>query len=286
MVDWPEISSFLSSQERALLEHRIREDTSDARMDHFDEKARSRAFGDWKIYIWCVPQPGEWLASQFKANITVVSSLMYFGITNNGYSTSFFTPTILKELGWTSVRAQILTIPIYMATLVIVLIVAYFSDRFHHRYSFTMLGVLVGTIGYVILLAQEKVSVSVRYFAVYMITIGGYITQPLILGWLSNNMGGHYKRSIATAILVSVGNTSGFLSSNVFIARQAPTYLVGYGVGLGMLWLTGTCCTVFVFGLWLENRKRDQGKRDHRYNLPKDELENLGDDHPRFRFIY
>ena len=220
------------------------------------------------------------------ANVTFISSLMYFGITNNGYSTSFFIPTILKQLGWTSIRAQVMTIPIYMATMVIVLIVAYFSDRLQHRYSFTMLGILIGTVGYVILLAQESVSVNIRYFAVYMITIGGYISQPLILGWLSNNMGGHYKRSVATAILVSVGNTSGFLSSNVFIAAQAPTYPIGFGIGLGMLWLTGICGTVFVFGLWFENRKRDQGGRDHRYSLPKDELENLGDDHPGFRFIY
>ena len=211
---------------------------------------------------------------------------MYFGVTNNGYSTSFFTPTILKELGWTSVRAQVMTIPIYMACIVIVLVVAYLSDRLHHRYSFTMLGVFVGTVGYVILLAQKSVSVSIRYFAVYLITIGGYITQPLIIGWLSNNMGGHYKRSVATAILVSVGNTSGFLSSNVFISTQAPTYPVGFGTGLGMLWLTGVCCTIFVLGLWFENRKREQGGRDNRYNLEKDELENLGDDHPRFRFIY
>ena len=54
VVDWPETSSFLNNQERALLERRIREDTSDARMDHFDKNARSRAFRDWKIYIWYV----------------------------------------------------------------------------------------------------------------------------------------------------------------------------------------------------------------------------------------
>jgi hypothetical protein len=36
---------------------------------------------------------------------------MYFGIVNTGYATSFFTPTILRQLGWTSVRAQVINIP-------------------------------------------------------------------------------------------------------------------------------------------------------------------------------
>lgn len=31
---------------------------------------------------------------------------------------------------------------------------------------------------------------------------------------------------------------------------------------------------------------REQGKRDHRLNLPDDEKTNLGDDHPSFRFTY
>jgi hypothetical protein len=39
-------------------------------------------------------------------------------------------------------------------------------------------------------------------------------------------------------------------------------------------------------GLWWENRLRDRGKRDYRLRLPTDEAENLGDDHPSFRFTY
>jgi hypothetical protein len=31
---------------------------------------------------------------------------------------------------------------------------------------------------------------------------------------------------------------------------------------------------------------RDQGRRDDRYDLPDDEKNNLGDDHPAFRFTY
>lgn len=211
---------------------------------------------------------------------------MYLGVTNTGYSTSFFTPTILKQLGWTAVRAQILTIPIYIVAAVACLTSAFLTDYFRHRYAFAMIGVVVASIGYIILLAQHSVSVGGRYFAVYLVMAGGYITQPITLVWLSNNMGGHYKRSINAAMQVGFGNIGGIIASNIYITDQKPTYPVGYGVSLGLIWLCGIACTVLFIGMRLENKKRDRGERDHRLSLPKEERENLGDDHPSFRFVY
>ncbi len=211
---------------------------------------------------------------------------MYLGVTTTGYSVSFFTPTILSQLGWTAIRAQILSIPIYIVGTSTCLITAFLTDRLRHRYAFAMLGVVISSIGYIILLAQHSAPVNVRYFSVYLIVAGGYITQPITLVWLSNNMGGHYKRSINAAMQVGFGNVGGIIASNIYITDQKPTYPVGYGVSLGLMWVSGLACTVLFIGMRLENKKREQGKRDHRLTLPKEERENLGDDHPAFRFVY
>ena len=211
---------------------------------------------------------------------------MYLGVVNTGYSTSFFTPTILGQLGWTAVRAQVLSIPIYINASVVCIATAFLSDRLRHRYGFAILGVGVSSIGYIILLAQHHVSVGVRYFAVYLVMAGGYITQPITLVWLSNNMGGHYKRSINAAMQVGFGNLGGIVASNIYITDQKPTYPVGYGVSLGLMWVSGIACTILFIGMKLENKKRERGERDSRLALPKEEVENLGDDHPSFRFTY
>jgi cyanate permease len=211
---------------------------------------------------------------------------MYLGVNNTGYSTAFFTPTILKQLGWTAVRAQVLSIPIYIVAAVACLMSAFLTDHFRHRYAFAMLGVVVSSIGYIILLAQHSVPVGGRYLAVYLVMAGGYITQPITLVWLSNNMGGHYKRSINAAMQVGFGNLGGIIASNIYISNQAPTYPVGYGVSLGLLWVCGIACTVLVIGMRFENKRRDRGERDDRLSRPQEERENLGDDHPSFRFIY
>lgn len=211
---------------------------------------------------------------------------MYLGATNTGYSTSFFTPTILAQLGWTSIRAQIYSIPIYIVATVVCLTSALLTDHFRHRYAFAMLGVAVSSIGYIILLAQSSVSVGGRYAAVYLVMAGGYIIQPITLVWLSNNMGGHYKRSISAAMQIGFGNLGGIIASNIYITDQKPIYPVGYGVSLGLMWVSGIACTVLFIGMRLENKKRDRGERNDRLSLPKEERDNLGDDHPGFRFVY
>jgi hypothetical protein len=212
--------------------------------------------------------------------------LMYFGIVNTGYAVSFFTPTILNQLGWTAVRAQVMSIPIYCVATVIALSAAYTSDRLRHRYLFTLAGCLIATMGYVILLCQASVPVGARYFAVFAITGGGYLTQPILMGWLSNNMAGHYKQSIASAMQIGFGNCGGLVASNIFFKEEAPRYTTGYGVSLGMTWICGAACALFLTYLVRENRIRDAGRRDWRLELPQDEVENLGDDHPAFRFTY
>ncbi|GKU22910.1 unnamed protein product, partial [Fusarium langsethiae] len=142
------------------------------------------------------------------------------------------------------------------------------------------------TIGYVILLNMMSVNVGVRYFSLFCIVGGGYIAQPIVLVWLSNNMSGHYKVGVASAMQVGIGNSGGIIASNMFITSQAPTYHLGFGLGLGLVWLCVLSSLIFLFYIRRENRLRDEGKRDDRYNLPDDEKNNLGDDHPSFRFTF
>ncbi|KAF2466497.1 MFS general substrate transporter [Lindgomyces ingoldianus] len=260
VVDWPETASFLSPDERALLIARLSADSGDAVMNRLDKRAVRRIFRDPKIYL---------------------GTLAYFGIVNTGYAGSFFIPTIVKELGYTSAAAQVRSIPIFVVATVTALITAWVTDRARHRYAFCILGLTISSIGYILLLAQKHLSSGVKYFALFLIVPGGYIAQPITLVWLSNLVSGHYKRSVSSAMQVGFGNIGGIVASNVFLDAEKPTYRTGYGVSLGMLWICGAACTaMFVFVKW-ENRKRERGERDGR--LSDVDADNLGDDHPLFR---
>lgn len=109
-------------------------------------------------------------------------SLMYFGLVNNGYGVSFFTPTILNQLGptWTPVRSQIMSIPIYVVATILALITAFVTDRLKHRFAFIILGCCIAVVGYGILLNMTNVSVGVRYAALYLIAGGGEFSPALL----------------------------------------------------------------------------------------------------------
>ena len=211
---------------------------------------------------------------------------MYLGIVTTGYAGSFFTPTILKQLGWTSIRAQVMSIPIFVVATILALSAAILSDHLKHRFGFIMVGCCVATIGYSILLSMHTVSVGVRYFAVFTIVGGGYIAQPITIGWLNNNLGGHYKRGVGAALQIGLGNIGGIVASNIYLMSEAPEYPTGFGVSLAFVWLCAISACLFAIYIRRENRLRDQGKRDDRYQLPEEERNNLGDDHPAFRFSY
>ena len=138
-------------------------------------------------------------------------------------------------------------------------------------------------IGWAIELAQAN-PVGARYFGMFAITTGVYILMPVLVVWNLNNLGTGYRRVIGAAFQIGGGNCAALVSQNVFIASHAPRYPEGYGVGFALNVMAGVCCTALFFGLRTENRRRDQGLRDSRLALPQDELDNLGDDHPDFRY--
>ncbi|KXL44240.1 hypothetical protein M433DRAFT_155148 [Acidomyces richmondensis BFW] len=274
LADWPEQAKFLSKEEKEYLVHRNTADIGGrAQMNRLDRAAWRRILLDWKI--WC-------------------GSLIYIGITVTGYSTALFVPTIVSSLGYSGVESQVHSIPIWIVAAIVTFGTSILTDRLRHRYGFIMFGVLFAAIGYIILLDQGPLAkphqpqlglnVKVRYMAVFFVTTGCYIVQPVTIVWLANNLAGHYKRAIGLAIQVAFGNIGGIIASNVFVRTEAPRYFVGYGVGLAMLLFCGIMSTVFAVGLMLENRARDRGERSHRLSLDESERNNMGDDDPTFRF--
>ncbi|KAH8597839.1 MFS transporter [Bisporella sp. PMI_857] len=265
IVDWPEDAKFLNPSEKTLLIRRLAGDGASgvARMDRLDRSAVIRILRDWKIWICAV---------------------IYMSVATASYSTIFFIPSILNEMGYSASQAQLHTIPVYGVCIVVAYMTSYLSDRLRHRYAFTMVGILICTIGYSMLLRQNGLDTQAKYLAIFFVTSGLYMMQPITIVWLANNLRGHYKCAFGSAIQIAIGNLGGIIGSNIFLQSEIPTYRTGYSVSLGAMWFSGVLCTLFYLGLMRENRKRTRGDRDWRLRGPADEVENLGDDHPDFRF--
>lgn len=112
---------------------------------------------------------------------------MYLGISHSDTGLNLFLPSIIKDIGYTAAGAQIRSVPVFMAAAVCALATAYLSDRFRHRFSFCVFGVMTAAVGYIMLLKQESLAPGVRYFATFIIACGGHSIHPLTIAWLSNN---------------------------------------------------------------------------------------------------
>jgi hypothetical protein len=99
-----------------------------------------------------------------------------------------------------------------------------------------------------------------------------------------NNVGGHYKRALASAAQIRWCNAGGIVASNIYFNTEEPYFPTGDGVSFALLLMTGMVGTVVYFLLKRENRKRDDVKKDYLLQAP--DSDNLGDDTPRYRYAY
>lgn len=193
-------------------------------------------------------------------------------------SISSFSPTILKQLGWTSSQANIHSIPIWLVGAFIALTTAIWTGKVGIRYPFAIAGFLASIIGWSIELAQVPNS-AVRYFALYLIAAGSFLVLPLLVLWLNNNIVGRPQKAVATALQIGFGNSCNFVASNVFITGEAPRYPTGFKTGLGLTIVGLFVVLLNVVLLWRENREMDRREAAGERN----ELDFEGTDGKRFR---
>ncbi|KAI6782504.1 putative transporter-like protein [Emericellopsis cladophorae] len=264
VIDWPEQTRFLNADEKELLRRRMALDMGDAsRMDTLNRFSWGLIWRDYKIWL---------------------GAFLYMGVSVPGLSGTFFLPTILLEFGWKAEEAQVRTIPIYVFAGFCMLFSAWLSDRLKHRFGFFVAGTAMVTLGYSMLLGQEGKSRDYKFGAIFPIFGGAYMVTPMCLGWVQNNMSGHWKRSFASSTQVTIGNIAGIIGGNIFLKSEAPIWTTGYSVALAFMWVGFACAASMAGLMWRENKKRERGERDERLVLPQEDLINQGDSHPSFRF--
>ena len=87
---------------------------------------------------------------------TVLLSLNFFAIITPIYSFSLFLPTIIASLGYSSVIAQLFTVPPNMGGFFMVIIGTFVSDKIKMRGPIMLVGCSLAIIGYILLLVPAR----------------------------------------------------------------------------------------------------------------------------------
>ncbi|KAF4237373.1 hypothetical protein CNMCM8980_005563 [Aspergillus fumigatiaffinis] len=261
--DFPETATFLTEEERRWVIHKLRSqsgrDTTQDGAVHEESRFRVRyvidALTDWQIYV---------------------ALFMYWGITTPLYGISYFLPSIIKDLGYKSSTAQLLTVPIYIAAAIVAIGAAWLSDRRKQRSPFILFFMSLIAIGFIIVIASTGRGVpGVVYFGVFVAVVGN-------VTWLSVNLAGDYKRAAGMAIHIGLGNMAGAMASNFYRAQDAPRYILGHSLELGFAVVGIIAVVILRFSYQRINKKRDQMDVSGYDNA---QLARMGDRSPLFSIM-
>lgn len=219
-----------------------------------------------------------------------LQALVFSGAAIPLYGIKFTMPQIVKNMGFTSTKAQLMTAPPYVVGAISALISAWFADKLTWRMPFLVGPMLVLIAGFATLFAVSgdiASKVGPAYFALFLVTTGIYPLLPGNQAWTSNNLAGPAKRATGLGLMIMTGNLSGFVGSYIYIDSEKPRYPSGYGVSLAIVASAVVACFALEFIYWRKNKANERWTEvEVREKWTDEQLEELGDKSPLFRFHY
>lgn len=117
--------------------------------------------------------------------------------------------------------------------------------------------------------------------------MGIYPTVALLIMWLCDNVARHFKRASMIGLCLTLANTSGVVTGQIFTTPTAPRYIRGLSICMGLAAVGLALVVALVLGFKIVNRRRDQtiaeAERDGRPLVSRPEQ---GDYDVFFRYCY
>jgi len=224
---------FLSTEEKEMMKARKLRDIAHRGDDKDAMKYTKMALTDINVYLAAI-------------------TLFCCSIPLFGFGT--FLPSIIKGLGYTSLQANYLTIPVYVLATITLATATFTSDWLKKRTPVLLVMLVPVIVGYIIVCSTANHAAG--YFAMFLCGSGIYAFNCLLLTWVSNNLAPDYKRSVGVPLFICLGNISGIASSNIYPSTDAPRYLIGNAVSAG----TESVAMICVLGMWWALRSRNAEK--------------------------
>ncbi|KAF9467701.1 MFS general substrate transporter [Collybia nuda] len=234
LPSFPFSATFLSPRERAIAQ---------ARLDR-DHKPQSHGgMTGWQGFKAVISDPSAWLCMSIYASFNVgVATIAYF------------LPTLIKDLGFSSINAQGLTVAPYLVGWFLVFLQAWHSDRTGDRGWHIMFSCTLSFIGYIILATSVQKSVGAAYFALFLVIGGNYSLFPLVTSWAANTFSPTSKRGVGIAFIVSISNCVSIASPQVYFDPD-DDFRKGHAISAACLFLSFCAAFTLHFRLALLNKR-------------------------------
>ncbi|PGH04347.1 hypothetical protein AJ79_07128 [Helicocarpus griseus UAMH5409] len=273
LVDTPALSTgWLEPEEVRFLELRLYAQRGrqvvDEKASKFDWKTLFSVLKDWQLYL---------------------QVLNFWSNAVPNYGLKFTMPQIIKNMGYTSANAQLLTIPPYFAGAISAYLSSLVADRFRWRMPPIVTGQVCVIVGFAILFAKAaeiENNIPLCYFAVVLACIGFYPILPATNAWTLNNLAGERKRAMGIAFMISLGNCGGIPGSFIYIEKEKPKYPTGFGASFAFA-ASGVAAalTLEFFFAQINKRRAKLSEEEVHAQYTDEQLQRMGDRSPLFKYI-
>ena len=216
LLDFPHRSRGLSAEEQELAQNRL---AYDGMADTDADSPRQnilvcflKAVRNWRTWI-LVP-----------AYMIIIGAL----------AISYFYPTLVEGLGYTSTAAQYMTAPLYLVSLAIALPVCYFADRKPHMRGILLVAnMITGAIFFALTAGIQNY--TARYIFLCFINMTIWTGNALGLSFATTALASTNRdvRAIMLALMNGLAGLAQLYGSALFPNEDAPEYLMGFSVFAG-----------------------------------------------------
>ncbi|KAF5348887.1 hypothetical protein D9756_009798 [Leucocoprinus leucothites] len=258
LPSFPFSASFLSPRERAIAQARL----------NSDHKPQSHGgMTGWQGFKAIITDPNAWLFMTIYASFNV------------GVATiSYFLPTLIKGLGFSSINAQGLTVAPYVVGWFMVYLQSWHSDYTKDRGYHIMFSAALSLIGYIILATSAEKSVGAAYFALFLVVGGNYSLFPLVMSWAANTFSPTSKRGVGTAFIVSISNCVSIASPQVYFDPE-DSFRNGHAIAAGCLALCIGTAFVARTRLNMMNKRNQRIMQERSSQASREEEEKSSTEH-------
>ncbi|KAH8105328.1 MFS general substrate transporter [Cristinia sonorae] len=266
MSSYPADAHWLSAEERDIINLTNESDRALKAREGFSSAQIRSAFTDWRTYAW---------------------ALMFLGTYIPVYSVVLSLPTVVSGLGYKGTTATLMACPPYGVGFFAVLISGWTVDRYGHLFYHYVAGIGVTIIALIVLMVVENL---VARYVMFFFVMFMFVPISVMWAWLSSNVAGSNKRAAAQGFIFSTGNIGGAIGAQIYRAEFAPRYVQGHGINIALYALALASGTIVWWSYKRDNALRNAAASEQDQGLERpdmlgEDLGDLGDRHPRFRYL-
>lgn len=195
-----------SSPEKVSWLSRDEKDHAQTRLGHINKADLQHSGSQASQVLGIISSPKIW-----------AFSLLFFGIVAPTYATSFYTPAIITEMGYSTLESNLLSSPISFFSFLCIVANGYHADLTKERAWHFIVPSAVASLAFIgLTVATYFEHNEASYAAMYFATAGSATCIPIALSWMTSAISGSTQVATATAMVVGLGNIGGIVGPNLY----------------------------------------------------------------------